>query len=80
MDEINLVTRNKIDEVIDFADQDPELKELLQWLDKTDKFSPDIDFYQRVILVLAKRDADEKARAWKLVKTLQDYKRKNKIE
>lgn len=61
---LSKATKNKIDELVLYSENDPELKEGLAWLDKTNKFPPDMDFYERVIRCLERSDASEKAKIW----------------
>ena len=78
MEEITQEVRNKIDEVVEYAIQnDPELKESIAWLDKTDKFSPETNFYERVIAVLRKADSDKRAKVWNIKRQMDECKRQN---
>lgn len=64
------VTKDKIDELVMFSEFDPELKEGLAWLDKTNKYPKEMDFYERVINCLSIHDVNERAKDWRLQQIL----------
>ena len=52
-----------VDELVEFSEYDPELKEGLKWIDsQAQKLG--ISFYEMVFHVLYKYDVDKKARKW----------------
>ena len=52
-----------IDELVEFAEYDEELKEGIEWLDKV-AFKKGISFYDVCFEVLYKHDVNSKAKAW----------------
>ena len=52
-----------VDELVDFAEFDPELKDGIKWLDEKAQ-AKGITFYDMVFEVLYKHDTKEKARDW----------------
>ena len=54
-----------VDNLIAFSDYDQELKDGIAWLDRTEKYGQDIDFYEKVYRVLLKHDAEDKAKKWR---------------
>ena len=57
--------RNMIDELILNADEDPELKESLKWIDASAKHNG-ISFYEQCKRILEKQSSEEKAKAWRM--------------
>lgn len=55
---------NMVDELVAFADYDPVLKEGIAWLDKTDMYGKDLDFYDKVYQCLHNHDVNQKASEW----------------
>lgn len=54
---------NIVDELVEFAQYDPELDNGIKWLDKK-AGEKGIDFYDMVFEVLYKHNTDEKAKDW----------------
>ncbi|HSD04364.1 MAG TPA: hypothetical protein VLB45_01250 [Nitrosopumilaceae archaeon] len=54
---------NMVDELIEFSEYDPELKDGLKWID-SEAQKRGITFYEMVFVVLHKYDADVKAKEW----------------
>ena len=52
-----------VDELVEFAEHDPELKDGLQWLD-SEAQKKGISFYDMVYQVLYRHDVNSKARDW----------------
>lgn len=52
-----------VDELVDFSDNDPELKAGLQWIDEESR-KRNISFYEMVFHVLHKHDSDTRAKEW----------------
>lgn len=52
-----------VDELVDFADYDPELAEGLRWLD-SEAHKRGITFYEMVFEVLYRHEIDSKAKEW----------------
>ena len=59
----NTFFTNMVDELIDFSEHDPELKDGIKWLDMKSK-EKEISFYDMVFEVLQKHDIAVKAKAW----------------
>lgn len=59
----NTFFTNMVDELIDFSEHDPELKDGIIWLDMKSK-EKEISFYDMVFEVLQKHDIAVKAKAW----------------
>ena len=52
-----------VDELVEFAEHDPELKDGLQWLD-SEAQKKGLSFYDMVYQVLYRHDVNSKARDW----------------
>lgn len=52
-----------VDELVEFAEHDPELKDGLQWVD-SEAQKKGISFYDMVYQVLYRHDVNSKARDW----------------
>ena len=52
-----------VDELVEFAEHDPELKDGFQWLD-SEAQKKGISFYDMVYQVLYRHDVNSKARDW----------------
>ena len=52
-----------VDELVEFAEHDPELKDGLQWLD-SEAQKKGVSFYDMVYQVLYRHDVNSKARDW----------------
>ena len=52
-----------VDELVEFSEYDPELKDGIRWLDKQ-AGKKGITFYDMVFEVLYKHDVNSKAREW----------------
>ena len=52
-----------VDELIEFSEYDPELKEGIKWLDEQAQ-KKGISFYEMIFQVLQKHDINEKAKDW----------------
>ena len=52
-----------VDELVDFAEHDPELDDGIKWLDKQ-AFKKGITFYDMVFEILYKHDVRERASDW----------------
>ena len=52
-----------VDELVEFAEHDPELKDDLQWLDGKAQ-QKGISFYDMVYEILYKHDVNVKAKEW----------------
>ena len=52
-----------VDELVEFAEHDPELKDCLQWVD-SEAQKKGISFYDMVYQVLYRHDVNSKARDW----------------
>jgi len=57
-----------VDELVEFAEFDQELKEGIAWLDKNEKYGINLTFYEKVYYVLYKHDSIQKAKDWMLTK------------
>jgi len=55
--------RKTIDELVEFGEYDPELKEGMRWLDLQAQ-KEGVSFYDKVYEVLYKHDTNNKARKW----------------
>ena len=55
---------NMVDELVEYSDQDQELKEGIKWIDE-EANKRKITFYEMTFLVLHKYDVDEKAKKWR---------------
>lgn len=53
-----------VDELVDFAEHDPELKDGLKYLDE-EAFKRGITFYEMVFHVLHVYDTDKRAKEWR---------------
>lgn len=54
---------NMVDELVEFSEYDPELKDGLTWIDSEAR-KRGITFYEMVFMVLHKYDVDVKAKEW----------------
>ena len=61
--EANSFFTNMVDELVDFAEYDPELAEGLKWIDGEAQ-KRGITFYEMVFHVLHRHDIDSKAKDW----------------
>ena len=52
-----------VDDLIDFADHDPELKDGIKWVDKQAS-EKGISFYEMVYEILYKHETQSKAKEW----------------
>ena len=52
-----------VDELVEFGEHDPELKDGMQWLDGEAQ-KKGLSFYDMVYQVLYKHDVDSKAKEW----------------
>lgn len=52
-----------VDELVEFAEFDPELKDGMQWLD-SEAYKKNVSFYDMVFEILYKHDMNERARHW----------------
>lgn len=52
-----------VDELVEFSEEDPELKAGLQWIDMESR-KRGITFYEAVFEVLYRYDVDQKAKEW----------------
>lgn len=52
-----------VDELVEFSEYDPELKDGIQWIDEQ-AFKKGISFYDMVFEVLYKHDINSKAKSW----------------
>tara|TARA_B100000686_G_C16371352_1_gene752722 strand:+ start:280 stop:492 length:213 start_codon:yes stop_codon:yes gene_type:complete len=55
--------KKMVDDLIEFAEYDPELKEGIQWLDVKAR-EKNISFYDMVFEVLYNHDVNQKAKKW----------------
>jgi len=63
MIESNTFFTDVVDEIVDFSEYDPELKDGIKWLDEQAQ-KKGITFYDMVFEVLYKHNTDEKAKDW----------------
>ena len=59
----NTFFNKMVDELIEFSEYDPELKDGIKWLD-SQAIMKGISFYDMVYQILYKHDVNEKAREW----------------
>lgn len=52
-----------VDELVVFADKDPELAEGIKWIDMQSR-EKGFSFYEMTYLVLSRHDIDKKAKDW----------------
>jgi len=55
--------KDMVDELIFFADHDPELKDGIQWLDRLAQ-KEGVTIYDKVYEVLIKYDTNQRAKEW----------------
>lgn len=53
-----------VDELILFSEFDPELADGIKWLDTTEKYNPNLNFYERVWYIMLKKENSDKAKEW----------------
>ena len=63
MIEDNTTFTKMVDELVEFAEHDQELKDGMQWLDK-EAAKKGISFYDMVYQVLYRHDVNSKAKEW----------------
>ena len=63
MEEDKTFFTKMVDELVDFAEHDPELKEDMQWVDR-EAFRKGKSFYDLIYEILYRHDVNEKAKEW----------------
>ena len=59
----NTFFNKMVDDLVEFSEHDPELKDGIKWLD-SQAIMKGISFYDMVYQILYKHDVNEKAREW----------------
>lgn len=65
---MNKKFKRQIDQIVELAEFDQELKDGITWLDKYEKLGTNLDFYEKAYKILLKYEINSKAKAWMLTK------------